>query len=54
MLVGLEFPEKLGGKCLVYSEIDKHAIDVYKNNFDTENEIFLEILPRLNHHQKLI
>ena len=39
---GFRIPlEKLGGKCLAYSEIDKHAIDVYKNNFDTENEIFL-------------
>ena len=39
---GFRIPlEKLGGKCLAYSEIDKHAIDVYKNNFDIENEIFL-------------
>ena len=39
---GFRIPlEKLGGKCLAYSEIDKHAIDVYKNNFDMGNEIFL-------------
>ena len=39
---GFRIPlEKLGGKCLAYSEIDKHAIDVYKNNFDIGNEIFL-------------
>ena len=30
---GFRIPlEKLGGKCLAYSEIDKHAIDVFKNN----------------------
>ena len=39
---GFRIPlEKLGGKCLAYSEIDKQAIEVYKNNFKTDNEIFL-------------
>ena len=39
---GFRIPlEKLGGKCVAYSEIDKHAIEVYKNNFNTKNEIFL-------------
>jgi len=39
---GFRIPlEKLGGKCLAFSEIDKHAIDVYKNNFNTKNEVFL-------------
>lgn len=39
---GFRIPlEELGGKCLAFSEIDKHAIDVYKNNFNTKNEVFL-------------
>lgn len=39
---GFRIPlEKLGGKCVAYSEIDKHAIDVYRKNFDTNNETFL-------------
>ena len=39
---GFRIPlEKLGGKCVAYSEIDKHAIEIYKQNFYLENEIFL-------------
>ena len=39
---GFRIPlEKLGGKCVAYSEIDKNAIDVYKNNFNTNSEVFL-------------
>jgi DNA (cytosine-5)-methyltransferase 1 len=39
---GFRIPlEKLGGKCVGYSEIDKHAIDVYRQNFDTNDETFL-------------
>ena len=39
---GFRIPlEKLGGECVAYSEIDKNAIEVYKNNFDTDNEVFL-------------
>ena len=39
---GFRIPlEKLGGKCLGYSEIDKQAIEVYKNNFNTDSEISL-------------
>jgi DNA (cytosine-5)-methyltransferase 1 len=39
---GFRIPlEKLGGKCVAYSEIDKHAIDVYRKNFDTSSETFL-------------
>ena len=39
---GFRIPlEKLGGKCVAYSEIDKHAIEIYKQNFNLENEIFL-------------
>ena len=39
---GFRIPlEKLGGKCVAYSEIDKHAIDVYRKNFNTNNETFL-------------
>ena len=37
---GFRIPmEKLGGKCIGYSEIDKQAIQVYKNNFPTSKEI---------------
>ena len=33
---GFRIPlEKLGGTCVAYSEIDKNAIEVYKNNFKT-------------------
>ena len=39
---GFRIPlEKLGGNCVAYSEIDKHAIDVYRKNFNTNNETFL-------------
>ena len=39
---GFRIPlEQLGGKCLAYSEIDKQAIKVYENNFDTNNEVYL-------------
>ena len=39
---GFRIPlEKLGGKCVAYSEIDKNAIEVYKNNFNTNKETFL-------------
>ena len=39
---GFRLPlEKLGGKCVAYSEIDKQAIKVYENNFDTNNEVYL-------------
>lgn len=31
--------EKLGGKCIGFSEIDKEAIQTYKNNFCTDSEI---------------
>ena len=38
---GFRIPlEKLGGKCVAYSEIDKNAIEVYKNNFSTSKETF--------------
>lgn len=33
--------EKLGGKCLGFSEIDQNAIAVYKNNFKNDNETYL-------------
>ena len=37
---GVRIPlEKLGGKCIGFSEIDSEAIKVYKNNFDTSEEI---------------
>lgn len=39
---GFRIPlEKLGGKCVAYSEIDKNAIEVYKKNFNTLDETFL-------------
>ena len=39
---GFRIPlEKLGGQCVAYSEIDKNAIEVYQQNFNTKNEIFL-------------
>lgn len=31
--------ESLGGKCVGFSEIDKQAISVYKDNFDTKDEL---------------
>ena len=37
---GFRIPlESIGGKCIGFSEIDKAAIEVYKNNFQTKNEI---------------
>jgi DNA (cytosine-5)-methyltransferase 1 len=40
---GFRIPlEKLGGTCVAYSEIDKNAIEVYKNNFKTSDENFLD------------
>lgn len=33
--------EKLWGKCVWYSEIDKTALSVYRNNFKTDDEIFI-------------
>ena len=39
---GFRLPlEKLGGECVAFSEIDKQAIKVYENNFDTNNEVYL-------------
>ena len=36
---GFRIPlESLGGKCVGFSEIDKAAIEVYKNNFNTDDE----------------
>ena len=37
---GFRIPlEELGGKCLGFSEIDKKAIETYKNNFfDVNNQ----------------
>jgi DNA (cytosine-5)-methyltransferase 1 len=32
--------EKLGGKCVGYSEIDKNAIEVYRNNFSSKEEVY--------------
>lgn len=31
--------ERLGGRCVAFSEIDNKAIDVYKRNFDTSEEL---------------
>ena len=31
--------ESLGGKCIGFSEIDKKAVSVYKDNFDTNDEL---------------
>ena len=33
--------EKLGGKCIGFSEIDKNAIEVYRDNFNSKEEIYL-------------
>ena len=39
---GFRIPlEKLGGRCIGFSEIDKEAIDVYKSNFNTKGEMDL-------------
>jgi len=50
---GFRIPlEKLGGKCLAYSEIDKHAIEVYKQNFKTTDETFLDDITLVKTVQK--
>jgi DNA (cytosine-5)-methyltransferase 1 len=37
---GFRIPlEEAGGICIGFSEIDKTAVEVYRNNFDTSNEI---------------
>jgi len=47
---GFRIPlEKLGGKCVAYSEIDKHAMDVYRNNFNTDKEIYLGDITKVKH-----
>ena len=33
--------DKLGGNCVGFSEIDKNAIEVYRNNFNTDEESYL-------------
>ena len=33
--------EKLGGKCIGFSEIDKNAIEVYRDNFNSKDEMYL-------------
>jgi DNA (cytosine-5)-methyltransferase 1 len=33
--------EKIGGKCIGFSEIDKNAIEVYRDNFNSKEEIYL-------------
>lgn len=41
---GFRIPlEKLGGKCLGFSEIDSHAIDVYKRNFFSQSKDEIEL-----------
>ncbi len=46
---GFRIPlEKLGGKCLGYSEIDNQAIQVYQNNFLDSNEICLGDITKLD------
>ena len=50
---GFRIPlEKLGGKCLAYSEIDKHAIEVYRQNFKTTDETFLDDITLVKTVQK--
>jgi len=47
---GFRIPlEKLGGKCVAYSEIDKNAMEVYRNNFNTDKEIFLGDITNVKH-----
>ena len=37
---GFRIPlEKLGGKCIGFSEIDQEAIGVYRDNFDIKKEL---------------
>ena len=46
---GFRLPlEKLGFKCIGFSEIDKKAIDVYKSNFNTKSEIELGDITKLS------
>jgi DNA (cytosine-5)-methyltransferase 1 len=46
---GFRIPlEKLGGKCLGYSEIDKQAIQVYQNNFLDSDEACLGDITKLD------
>jgi DNA (cytosine-5)-methyltransferase 1 len=50
---GFRIPlEKLGGKCVAYSEIDKNAIEVYQRNFKTNKEIFLGDITIISHAPK--
>ena len=47
---GFRIPlEKLGGECVAYSEIDKNAMEVYRNNFNTDKEIFLGDITNVKH-----
>ena len=47
---GFRIPlEKLGGECVAYSEIDKNAIEVYRNNFNTDKEIYLGDITKVKH-----
>ena len=45
--------EKLGGKCVGFSEIDKNAIEVYQNNFNTQQEKFLGDITSVNNLPKV-
>ena len=46
---GFRIPlEKLGGKCVGFSEIDTESIKVYKDNFITKNEIELGDITRIS------
>ena len=45
--------EKVGGQCAGFSEIDKNAVDVYKNNFHVKNEIFLGDITKVNNLPKV-
>jgi len=47
---GFRIPlEKLGGECVAYSEIDKNAMEVYRNNFNTNKEIYLGDITKVKH-----
>ena len=45
--------DKLGGQCAGFSEIDKSAIEVYQNNFHTEQEKFLGDITKVNNLPKV-
>jgi DNA (cytosine-5)-methyltransferase 1 len=45
--------EKLGGKCVGFSEIDKNAVEVYQNNFNTQQEKFLGDITSVNNLPKV-